>query len=289
MTELHGASVALVTPFLENTEIDYAALERLVNHCIAGGLQYLTVLGTTAETPTLNYEEQIKIAYTVREITNNRVGLVVGAGGNDTRKVIDFIQKFDFSGFQGILSASPSYNKPSQEGIYQHYAAIARSTTQPIVLYNVPARTGSNISAQTTVRLARDFENIVAIKEASGNLEQCGEIYKNKPTHFALISGDDLATLPMCALGAVGLVSVVANAYPAQVAALVEHCAQQKYTNARYIHHQISDITNAIFDDGNPAGIKHLLYKMGIIQPHLRLPLVPINKATAQKIEANML
>lgn len=284
--QVKGTGVALITPFLAEThKIDYLSLEKIVNHCINGGLNYLVVLGTTAETPTLTHEEQLEIANVVREVTANRLPLVIGAGGNNTQKIVDFLGSFDFKGYEAVLSANPSYNKPSQEGIYQHYKAIAQASPKPILLYNVPSRAASNINAQTVVRLANDFTNVVGIKEASGNFAQCADIYQNAPKGFALISGDDSATLPLCALGAVGLISVLANAYPAQVSQLVNECLNENYAAARTLHYALQNMTTAIFEDGNPSGIKYLMHLHGLCQNELRLPLVPANHATQTKIK----
>jgi 4-hydroxy-tetrahydrodipicolinate synthase len=288
MNELHGAGVALVTPFNAEGSIDFEALAQLIELQINEGMNYLVSLGTTGEVATLSKEERKRIwDFTAKQV-NGRIPLVAGIGGNNTAEIVDQVQAFDHSGYCAILSVSPYYNKPTQEGIYQHYKAIAEVSKLPIILYNVPGRTGSNMTAATTVRLAKDFKNIVGIKEASANFAQFSSILRDKPEDFLLISGDDPATLPMMALGAVGIISVVGNAYPAKVATLAQKCAEGDYASARKIHSELLEITDLCFVEGNPCGVKYILQRMGIGQDYVRLPLVPISLSVQQAIEQEM-
>lgn len=267
--------VALVTPFKTDYSVDYEALEKLVEFQIEGGVDYFVVLGTTGETPTLTDEEKRQVIKTVLRINNGRKPIVLGIGGNNTMGVVDQIKHTDFDGIDAILSVAPYYNKPSQAGIYQHYKAIAESTTMPIILYNVPGRTGVNIAAETTIRLSRDFNNIVAIKEASGNFRQIDEIIKHKRQDFMVISGDDGITFPLIALGAVGVISVVGNAFPKEFGKMVRLALQGDLSGARDIHYRFVEMIEVLFADGNPAGVKSVLSYMGKIENILRLPLVP--------------
>ncbi|MDF2518120.1 MAG: 4-hydroxy-tetrahydrodipicolinate synthase [Sphingobacterium sp.] len=288
MNELHGAGVALVTPFNSDESVDFEALGQLIDLQINEGMDYLVSLGTTGEVATLTKEERKRIwDFTVKRV-NGRLPLVAGIGGNNTAEIVEQIKAFDPTGFCAILSVSPYYNKPTQEGIYQHYKAIAQVSPLPIILYNVPGRTGSNMTAQTTLRLANDFANIVAIKEASGNFAQFSEILRDKPADFLLISGDDPVTLPMMALGAAGIISVVGNAYPQRVATLAKLCTEGKYTEARAIHNDLLQITDLCFVEGNPAGVKYILKKLGIGNDILRLPLVGISQKTQLAIAEEM-
>ncbi|WP_293916718.1 MULTISPECIES: 4-hydroxy-tetrahydrodipicolinate synthase [unclassified Sphingobacterium] len=288
MNELHGAGVALVTPFNAEGSIDFEALAQLIELQINEGMNYLVSLGTTGEVATLSKEERKRIwDFTAKQV-NGRVPLVAGIGGNHTAEIVTQVQEFDNSAYCAILSVSPYYNKPTQEGIYQHYKAIATASKLPVILYNVPGRTGSNMTAETTIRLAKDFDNIVAIKEASANFAQFSAIMRDKPEGFLLISGDDPATLPMMALGAVGIISVVGNAYPAKVATLSRLCAEGNYADAREIHNELLEITDLCFIEGNPAGVKYILQQKGIGRDHVRLPLVPVSVRTQQAIEQEM-
>ncbi|QQT26353.1 4-hydroxy-tetrahydrodipicolinate synthase [Sphingobacterium spiritivorum] len=288
MNELHGAGVALVTPFNAEGSIDFEALAQLIELQINEGMNYLVSLGTTGEVATLSKEERKRIwDFTAKQV-NGRVPLVAGIGGNHTAEIVTQVQEFDNSAYCAILSVSPYYNKPTQEGIYQHYKAIATASKLPVILYNVPGRTGSNMTAETTIRLAKDFDNIVAIKEASANFAQFSTIMRDKPEGFLLISGDDPATLPMMALGAVGIISVVGNAYPAKVATLSRLCAEGNYADAREIHNELLEITDLCFIEGNPAGVKYILQQKGIGRDHVRLPLVPVSVRTQQAIEQEM-
>lgn len=272
---LRGLGVALITPFLPSSEIDYEALGRMVDHVLAGGVDYIVVLGTTGETPTLSAEERKTVREYIKEKVSGRVPLVLGMGGNCTHSLVKEIEETDFDGFSAILSVAPFYNKPSQEGLYQHYAAIADVSPLPVVLYNVPGRTGVNISAQTTLRLAKEFSNICAIKEASGNFKQIEEIINDKPEQFQVISGDDALTYPLITLGAEGVISVVANAYPEEFGEMVRMCINGNFQKALPIHYSFTKLYDELFVDGNPAGVKALLHKLGLIHNVLRLPLVP--------------
>ena len=276
--------VALITPFKEDGSVDYDALLRLVEYQVQNGIDFLCVLGTTAETPTLTAEEKKKIKSLVIERVNGRVPILLGVGSNCTQTVIDTIKNDDMTGVDALLIAVPYYNKPSQEGIYQHYKAIAQSTKLPIVLYNVPGRTGVNMTAATTLRLAHDFENIVAIKEASGDISQMDEIIKKKPENFDVISGDDGITFPLITLGAVGVISVIGNAFPREFSRMTRLALAGDYNSALTIHHQFTELFKLLFVDGNPAGVKAMLSMMGMIENRLRLPLVPTRITTYEQM-----
>ena len=279
-----GMGVALITPFKEDGSVDYPALMRMVDHLVQNGADFLCVLGTTAETPTLTTEENREITRLVVERVNGRIPIMLGCGGNNTQAVIDSLKNDDFTGIDAILSVVPYYNKPSQEGIYQHYKAIAESTDLPIVLYNVPGRTGVNMTAETTLRIARDFKNVIAIKEASGNITQMDDIIKNKPENFDVISGDDGITFPLITLGAVGVISVIGNAFPKEFSRMTRLALQGDYANALKIHHSFTELFSLLFVDGNPAGVKAMLNAMGMIENRLRLPLVPTRITTFEKM-----
>lgn len=278
--------VALITPFKEDGNVDYTALQSLVEQLVENGADFLCVLGTTAETPTLTEEEKTAIKQLVVKQVAGRIPLLLGCGGNNTQAIVDTLKNGDFSGFQGILSVTPYYNKPSQEGIYQHYKAISEASPLPIVLYNVPGRTGVNMTAETTLRLARDFENIVAIKEASGNITQMDDIIKNKPVNFDVISGDDGITFPLITLGAVGVISVIGNALPKEFSRMVRLALNGDYANALKIHHRFTELFSLLFVDGNPAGVKAMLNLMSVCENVLRLPLVPTRITTFEKMSA---
>ena len=277
--------VALITPFKEDGSVDYTALVRLVEYQLQNGTDFLCVLGTTAETPTLTSEEKKKIKETVIERVAGRIPILLGISSNCTQTVIDTLQKEDFTGVDAVLVAVPYYNKPSQEGIYQHYKAIAQASQLPIVLYNVPGRTGVNMTAETTLRLDRDFDNIVAIKEASGNITQMDDIIKNKPTNFDVISGDDGITFPLITLGAVGVISVIGNAFPREFSRMTRLALAGDYANALTIHHKFTELFKLLFVDGNPAGVKAMLNMMGMIENRLRLPLVPTRITTFEEMK----
>lgn len=279
-TRLRGMGVALITPFKNDESVDYDALIRMVDYLIRNNTDFLCVLGTTAETPTLTQEEKNNIKKIVIERVNGRIPIVLGVGGNNTRAIVETLQHDDFTGVDAILSVVPYYNKPSQEGIYQHYKAIAKSTDLPIVLYNVPGRTGVNMKAETTLRIAHDFKNVIAIKEASGDITQMDDIIKNKPDSFDVISGDDSITFPLITLGAVGIISVIGNAFPKEFGRMVRLALQGDYSNALTIHHKFVELFKLLFVDGNPAGVKAMLNAMGMIENKLRLPLVPTRITT---------
>jgi len=284
MDELYGAGVALVTPFHSDGTIDFAGLEKLIEHQISGGMDYLVSLGTTGEVATLSEDERKAVWAFTAEKVKGRVPLVAGIGGNNTAEIIHQLEQFDASGYAAVLSVSPYYNKPTQEGIFQHYKALAASSPLPLIIYNVPGRTGSNVSPETTVRLAKEVDNIVATKEASGSFEQFGKIIRDKPEGFLLISGDDSATLPLMALGGVGVISVVANAFPAEVATLARMCLDNRFEEARQLHSKLIRITELCFVEGNPAGVKAILHQLGICGPTVRLPLVGVGTGTLDHI-----
>ena len=277
--------VALITPFDDKGDIDFDALANLIEYQIYSDTSYLVVCGTTAETPTLTPAEKVAITQFVIEKVAGRIPVVLGIGGNNTAGVVEQIRETDFAGITAILSVTPYYNKPSQEGLYQHYKAIATSTDMPIVLYNVPGRTSINISSQTTLRLAKEFSNIVAIKEASGNFRQIDEIIKNKPKNFIVISGDDGITFPLITLGAEGVISVIGNAFPQEFGSMVRFALRGDLIGAREIHYRFVELMDLLFVDGNPAGVKSMLSVMGLIKNNLRLPLVPTTVATMEKIK----
>ncbi|MCH1402372.1 MAG: 4-hydroxy-tetrahydrodipicolinate synthase [Schleiferiaceae bacterium] len=282
--DLTGVGVALITPFHKNKSVDYRGLQKLVEYCISNGVDYLVVNGTTAENPTLTPEEKTSILQTVISTAENRVPVIYGIGGNNTQALVDEISNFDVEGVSAILSASPYYNKPTQEGIYQHYAALSQCSTLPIILYNVPGRTSSNISAETAVRLAKDFGNIVAIKEASGNLDQITEILMNRPDSFQVISGDDNLTLHMMLLGAEGVISVSGQGVPEVFCSMVDAALDGDFYTARAVHLSLFDLTNLLFSEGNPAGIKALLDLRGICGDTVRLPLVSASSNLKEQI-----
>ena len=279
-----GLGVALVTPFTTEGEVDYKALKRLVEYLIQNGADFLCILATTGETPCLSTDEKNKIKQLVIDVNRGRVPILIGCGGNNTRAVVEELKTTDWTGIDGILSVCPYYNKPSQEGLYQHFKAIAEASPLPVVLYNVPGRTGINMKSETTVRLAHDCENIVAIKEASGSLEQVDEIIKNKPDRFDVISGDDALTFSMVASGAAGSISVIGNALPREVSRMIRLEFKGEYEGARTIQHRFTELYSLLFVDGNPAGVKALLHEMGFIENVLRLPLVPTRITTLQKM-----
>ena len=281
---LKGMGVALITPFKDDESVDFDALSKLIEYQIQNGIDYLVVLGTTAETPTLTEQEKNEVLSFVIERVKERVPIVLGLGGNNTRGIVERLKTESFQGVDAILSVVPYYNKPSQEGIYQHYKAIASATKLPVILYNVPGRTGVNMTAETTLRLAREFDNIVAIKEASGNITQMDDIIKNKPKDFMVISGDDGITFPLITFGAVGVISVIGNAFPREFSRMVRLALEGDYANALLIHHKFTELFELLFVDGNPAGVKSILSSMGYIRNRLRLPLVPTRITTYEKI-----
>lgn len=281
---LRGMGVALITPFKEDESVDYDALSHLVDYQLQNGTDYLVVLGTTAETPTLTEDERRQILDLVISKVNGQIPIILGEGGNNTSAIVNKLKKNDYYGIDGILSVVPYYNKPSQEGIYQHYKAIAEASKLPVILYNVPGRTGVNMSADTTLRLAGEFRNIIAVKEASGNMSQMDEIIKRKPQYFDVISGDDGVTFPLITLGAIGVISVIGNAFPKEFSRMTRLALEGDYQSALTIHHSFSELFNLLFVDGNPAGVKSMMSMMGYIQNKLRLPLVPTRINTYEKI-----
>lgn len=284
--KLQGMGVALITPFRHDKTIDFPALERLVEHQIASGIDFLVVLGTTAEAATLTKEERHQVQEFVKQKASGRVPLILGCGGNNTAALVDDLRHGDFSGYSAILSVVPYYNKPSQEGIYQHYSAVAQASPLPVLLYNVPGRTGVNMAAATTLRLAAEYPNIIGVKEASGNFVQMDEIIKHKDDGFMVISGDDGITFPLITLGAVGVISVIGNAFPKEFSRMVRLALDGDYAGARAIHHKFADLFKLMVVDGNPAGVKSLLNAMGYVENELRLPLVPTSAATRDKIHS---
>lgn len=279
-----GLGVALITPFTSDGNVDYKSLTRLVEYQIDNGADFLCILATTSEAPCLSAEEKEKVKQLVIEVNRGRLPLLMGCGGNNTKAIVEELKNSDWRGIDGVLSVCPYYNKPSQEGLYQHFKAIAEASPLPVVLYNVPGRTGVNLKAETTVRLANDCENIIAIKEASGSLEQVDEIIKNKPARFDVISGDDALTFSMVASGAAGSISVIGNALPKEVSRMIRLEFKGEYEAARIIHHRFTELYSLLFIDGNPAGVKALLHEMGFIENVLRLPLVPTRITTLQKM-----
>ena len=279
-----GLGIALITPFTSDGSVDYDALKRIIDNQLDNGADFLCILATTGETPCLTKDEKSAIKTLVVNRVKGRVPILMGCGGNNTRAVVEEIRETDWLGVSGILSVCPYYNKPSQEGLYRHFKAIAEASPLPVVLYNVPGRTGINLKAETTVRLAEDCENIIAIKEAGGSLEQVDEIIKNKPARFDVISGDDALTFPMIASGAAGVISVIGNALPKEFSRMIRLEFNGEYEAARKIHHRFTELYSLLFVDGNPAGVKALLHEMGMIENELRLPLVPTRITTMQKM-----
>ncbi|NDW18009.1 4-hydroxy-tetrahydrodipicolinate synthase [Dysgonomonas sp. 216] len=281
---LKGMGVAMITPFNEDESVDYDALGKLIDYQIQNGTDYIVALGTTAETPTLTEDEKKKIVQLTIDRVQGRVPIILGVGGNNTRSIVDKLKNDDFGGIDGILSVVPYYNKPSQEGMYQHYKAIAEASPLPVVLYNVPGRTGVNMTAETTLRIANEFKNVIAIKEASGDITQMDDIIKRKPDNFDVISGDDGVTFPLITLGAIGVISVIGNAFPKEFSRMVRLALEGDYQSSLTIHHSFSELFKLLFVDGNPAGVKSMLSMMGYIQNKLRLPLVPTRITTFEQI-----
>lgn len=285
-SKLRGTGVAIVTPFNKDKSVDFSSLTKIIEHLVKGKVEYIVVLGTTGETVTLSKQERQEVVSHVIKVVRKRVPIVLGLGGNNTMDLIAYCKdKTNFNGIDAVLSVSPYYNKPNQRGIYEHYKTVAENCPVPIILYNVPARTGSNIAADTTLELSRNFKNIIAIKEASGNMEQCMKIIKNKPNSFLLISGDDMLTLPLIACGADGVISVVANAYPKDFSEMVRKGLEGKIKEAQKLHYKLTDIIEKLFADGNPAGVKCVLKQLGISSDEIRLPLVKVNKEVEVAIQ----
>lgn len=288
MAQFKGSGVALVTPFKDNGEVDLTGLSHLVNHCIDGGINYLVVMGTTAENATLTSNEKLDVLTHIKKVNDGRLPIVYGIGGNNTQNVLETIANTNFDGIDAILSVSPYYNKPTQEGIYQHYKKISEASTVPIILYNVPGRTSSNVSAETTLRLAHDFENIIAVKEASGNMEQIMKIIKDRPEGFYMISGDDNLTLPMIACGGDGVISVSGQGFPEVFTSMVNAALNSDFDLARASHYKLYEVTKMLFEEGNPGGIKTALKKLNVCGPTVRLPLWKISEDLKTRIIAQI-
>lgn len=288
MKKFRGTGVAIITPFKNDLSIDFSALGRVVNHIIDGGVNYIVALGTTGESVTLTKDEKKAIISYVIETVDKRVPVVVGIGGNNTQEIIDFVRQTNLSGVDGVLSVAPYYNKPGQKGLFQHFKAFANSCPLPVILYNVPGRTGCNISSDTCLQLANECENIVAVKEASGDIAQIMRIIKGKPENFSVISGDDTMIIPISAAGGAGVISVLANAYPAQTSEIVNNSLKYNFKAAREMHFKFMEIIDLLFADGNPSGVKAMLSQMNICQNTLRLPLVPVSKTIMDRIQKAM-
>ena len=284
--QLKGTGVAIVTPFNEDETVDYPALEKLIDFIISNGVDYVVTLGTTGETPTLEKQEKLDIINFTFDKINNRVPVVVGIGGNNTKEVIEQVQTYPLDRAIAILSACPYYNKPSQEGIYQHYKAIAEAAPKPIILYNVPGRSGRNIDAATTLRLAHEVPNIVGIKEAGNNISQCIQILRDRPDDFLVVSGDDDLVLPEFACGIDGVISVIANCYPKQFSDMVRAGLQFDFATAKKLNDPFLEVYHLLFTENNPAGVKAFLYEMGLIKNIVRLPVTPLSSAIHQQVKA---
>jgi 4-hydroxy-tetrahydrodipicolinate synthase len=283
-----GTGIAIVTPFEADGKIDWVSFKKLVNFWIDAKVEYLVVLGTTGESATIHGKEKQEVFSFVNDATEGRVPLVAGIGGNDTHEVLEGFKTFDLKGYDAILSVSPYYNKPNQEGLYQHYKALDAATPLPVIMYNVPGRTGMNVTADTQLRIAHDCKNIFATKEASGNFDQISQLIKYKPADFMVISGDDGITLPMIALGADGVISVVANAYPKGFAEMIRYCLAGKFTDAQKQHYRYTDIISSMFAEGSPSGVKAYMAEMGLCQNTFRLPVVSVSEKLHTKIKELM-
>ena len=284
-TQLQGTGVAIITPFKSTMEVDFDALGKLIDFIIKNGIEYIVTLGTTGETPTLDTEEKFDIINFTYEKINGRVPVVVGIGGNNTKEVMENLQSYPLEKATAVLSASPYYNKPSQEGIFQHYKNLAAASPKPLILYNVPGRTGSNITAETTLRLAKEVDNIMGIKEASGNMVQCMHILRDRPDNFLVVSGDDHITLPLIACGMDGVISVAANCFPYDFSGMVRFCLKGDYASARPLHYKCLEGNDLLFAENNPAGVKAFLFELGIIENVVRLPLVALSNSVHQKVK----
>ncbi len=282
---LQGTGVAIVTPFTKSLSVDFNALEKLINFIIEGGVNYIITLGTTGETPVLSKEEKIEIINFTYSIVNERVPVVVGIGGNDTHAVAKDLETYPLERATAVLSASPFYNKPSQEGLFEHYRVLSEATSKPILLYNVPSRTGRNMTAATTLRLANEFENIVGIKEASGDMAQCIQILRDRPENFLVVSGDDALALPQMGCGMDGVISVAANSFPKEFSEMIRLCLQQDFAAAKLINDKLIDAYQLMFEENNPAGVKAFLYEMGLIENVMRLPVTPLSGPLHQEVK----
>ena len=286
--DFRGTGVAIVTPFTSTGSIDWEALRKLINHLSDGKVEYLVVMGTTGENVTIDKEEKQEIFSFVARHNLASLPLVAGIGGNNTTEVLEGLRKTELTGYSAILSVSPYYNKPNQQGIYHHYKMISEHSPLPIIMYNVPGRTGMNVTAETTLKIAKDCRNVIATKEASGNFDQIMQIIKHKPAGFEVISGDDGITLPMIALGSIGVISVVANAYPAKFAEMVRFALSENYPAARELHYKLIDIIHTLFEEGSPSGVKAYLSEMGICGNYFRMPVYPVSDKLMQKIRHQM-
>lgn len=286
--KFRGTGVAIITPFHQDGKIDWQSFEKIINHIINGKCDYLVVLGTTGESATIHGNEKQEIFSFVNKVNSNRLALVAGIGGNDTQEVVTALQFFDLTGYDAILSVSPYYNKPNQEGIFQHYKLIDAASPLPIIMYNVPGRTGQNMTAATQLRIATECKNIFATKEASGNFDQIMQLIKSKPKDFMVISGDDGITLPMIACGADGVISVVANAYPKDSSEMVRQCLNGDFENAKTLHYKYTDIINSMFEEGSPSGVKAYLSEMGLCKNYFRMPVWPVSEKQLLKIKELM-
>ena len=282
---LSGTGVAIITPFKKNTDVDFDALSKVIDYVIDNGVEYIVTLGTTGETPTLSKKERSEVAAFTSQKINGRVPLVLGIGGNNTIEVIDQFSNFDLKNVTAILSSSPSYNKPSQEGIFQHYKALSEAATLPVIIYNVPGRTGSNILAETTIRLAKECENIQGIKEASGNMIQGMYLLKNRPDNFLVVSGEDHISLPLIACGANGVISVAANSFPKDFSDMVRFALKNDFAKAQALHYKLLPAYDLLFVENNPAGVKAFLHELKLIENELRLPLVPLSSTFHEKVK----
>lgn len=281
---LSGTGVAIITPFTQDGEVDFVSLGKLIDHIISHGVNYIVTLGTTGETPVLSKEEKFSIIQHTYDVVNDRVPVVVGIGGNDTRSVMHDLEQYPLEKAAAVLSASPYYNKPSQEGLFQHYKALASVSPKPIILYNVPGRTGRNMAASTTLRLAHEVPGIAGIKEASGDMQQCMEILKGKPDSFLVVSGDDALVLPQIACGMGGVISVAANAFPKHFSQMINLCLSGHFADAKKINDSLLEAYDLMFSENNPAGVKAFLSEMGLIKNHVRLPVVPLSKGLHEKV-----
>ena len=288
MKKFEGLGVAMITPFKSDRSVDFKALETITNHIVEGGCDYLVVMGTTSEAATLNNEEREAVTSYIKEVNDGRTGIVLGIGGNNTQHIVDTIKHTDFEGIDAILSVAPYYNKPGQKGLLIHFKEIATACPVPVILYNVPGRTSSNIDAETCLELAWSIDSIQGIKEASGDLSQIMKIIENKPENFELISGDDLTALPLISLGASGVISVLGNAFPAEWKQMIDLALASKVKKARNIHYKYTQLIDLIFTDGNPAGIKSVMNGLGLCQNYLRLPLTAVSRATGARISSTL-
>ena len=285
-SQLGGTGVALITPFTKTGAVDFNALGKVINYVLDGGVNYLVTLGTTGETPTIDKQEKFDIIHYTYEKVNNRVPIVVGIGGNNTKELINDLEHYPLDKAVAVLSASPYYSKPSQEGLFQHYKALADASPKPILLYNVPGRTGRNLAASTTIRLANEVANIAGIKEASDDMNQAMQILRDRPESFLVVSGDDALILPQLVCGMDGVISVAANSFPKDFAAMIQFGLNNNFEAARKLHYKLLEAYDLLFVENNPAGVKGFLYEMGLIENELRLPVTPLSNATQQKVKA---